>query len=161
MSSLISARVTLNDPAKTPSKWRRTWMRDLTAGLPACLVGLPPSPSYELAWLWVFSPDFNWIHWIFWASCSQLELTPSSRSSQRFKMTAVPMITIHSFCTWGWPDILSHVHCCIHRTVAHAWKMLTRTVSHEETWQKQAEPGHTERRKPFRTGYCSEIETFF
>ena len=117
----------------------------------------PPSMGFSRQEYWSGVP---WPSPSFLGQCSQLELTPSPRSSQRFKLTAVPVIKVYSFWTWGWPDGLSYVHHW-HRTVAYAWKMPTRAVSHEEAWQKQSELCHAERRKPFRTGCWSEIETFF
>lgn len=112
------------------------------------LGGISSSLSSELAWLWVFSPNFNWIHWIFWASCSQLESTPSPRSSQRFKLTTVPMITIGSVCTWGWPDILIYLHtgllhvpgrCWPERSAMRKLTKASRTLPHweEKTFQNR------------------------
>lgn len=125
MSSLISARVTLNDPARTPSKRRCTRMRDLIAGSPAHLAGLPHHSP--LSWLGCeyFLPILTESIGFSGASCSQLESTPSPRSSQRFKLTTVPMITIGSVCTWGWPDILIYVHTGLLHVPGRCWPELS------------------------------------
>lgn len=148
MSSLISARVTLNDPARTPSKRRCTRMRDLIAGSPAHLAGLPHHSP--LSWLGCeyFLPILTESIGFSGASCSQLESTPSPRSSQRFKLTTVPMITIGSVCTWGWPDILIYVHTGLLHVPGRCWPELSamrkltkasRTLPHweEKTFQNR------------------------